>query len=132
MGAYSPPAAQPPRIGYEIDRLIEPHPIFPLIQRHAQVDDSETFEVFNMGIGFCYVVDPASAERTLAILKAHGRAAQVIGTARRRSCHPRPRACRATQEILAGGAGRAASGVIAAGDLDGEAGIRSSLPGIAR
>jgi phosphoribosylformylglycinamidine cyclo-ligase len=68
-------------VGYEIDRLIEPHPIFPLIQRHAQVDDSEMFEVFNMGIGFCYVVDPAAAERTLAILKAHGRAAQVIGTA---------------------------------------------------
>src|SRR6266403_1200348 len=68
-------------VGYEIDRLIEPHPIFSLIQRHAQVDDSEMFEVFNMGIGFCYVVEAAAAERTLAILKAHGRAAQVIGTA---------------------------------------------------
>jgi len=34
-----------------------------------------------MGIGFCYVVEEASAERTLAILKAHGRTAQVIGTA---------------------------------------------------
>jgi phosphoribosylformylglycinamidine cyclo-ligase len=68
-------------VGYEIDRLIEPHPIFALIQRHAHVDDSEMFEVFNMGIGFCYVVEAASAERTLAILKAHGRAAQVIGTA---------------------------------------------------
>ena len=45
------------------------------------VDDSEMFEVFNMGIGFCYVVDPADAQRTLAILKAHGRAPQVIGTA---------------------------------------------------
>ena len=71
----------PPRICYKIDRLIEPHPIFPLIQRHAGVDDSEMYEVFNMGIGFCYVVDPAAAERTLAILKAHGRVAQVIGTA---------------------------------------------------
>jgi phosphoribosylformylglycinamidine cyclo-ligase len=68
-------------VGYEIDRLIEPHPIFPLIQRHANVDDSEMFEVFNMGLGFCYVVEAASAEPTLAILKAHGRAAQVIGTA---------------------------------------------------
>jgi phosphoribosylformylglycinamidine cyclo-ligase len=68
-------------VGYEIDRLIEPHPIFPLIQRHARVDDSEMFEVFNMGIGFCYVVEEASAERTLAILKAEGRTAEVIGTA---------------------------------------------------
>jgi phosphoribosylaminoimidazole (AIR) synthetase len=34
-----------------------------------------------MGIGFCYVVEEASAERTLAILKQHGRVAQRIGTA---------------------------------------------------
>jgi phosphoribosylaminoimidazole (AIR) synthetase len=34
-----------------------------------------------MGIGFCYVVDPADADATLAILKAHGRVAQRIGHA---------------------------------------------------
>ena len=39
-------------VGFVIDALIEPHPIFPLIQRHAEVDDAEMFEVFNMGIGF--------------------------------------------------------------------------------
>ena len=68
-------------VGYVIDRLIEPHPVFGLIQRFAGVDDSEMFEVFNMGIGFCYVVDPADADRTLAILKKHGRTAQRIGHA---------------------------------------------------
>jgi phosphoribosylformylglycinamidine cyclo-ligase len=64
-----------------IDRLIEPHPIFPLIQRHAGVDDAEMHEVFNMGIGFCYVVAPADVDLTLSILKQHGRTAQVIGHA---------------------------------------------------
>jgi phosphoribosylformylglycinamidine cyclo-ligase len=68
-------------VGFEIDRPIEPQPIFPLIQRHAKVDDAEMHEVFNMGIGFCYVVDPAATDTTLAILKRHGRAAQVIGHA---------------------------------------------------
>ena len=68
-------------VGYEIDRLIEPHPIFGLIQRHANVDDGEMFEVFNMGIGFCYVVDPAYVDATLAVLKKHGRIAQRIGYA---------------------------------------------------
>jgi phosphoribosylformylglycinamidine cyclo-ligase len=68
-------------VGFELDALFDPHPIFGLIQRHAKVDDAEMFEVFNMGIGFCYVVDPADAERTLAILKQHGRVAQRIGTA---------------------------------------------------
>jgi phosphoribosylformylglycinamidine cyclo-ligase len=64
-----------------LDRLFEPHPIFALIQRHAKVDDAEMLEVFNMGIGFCYVVDPADAEATLAILARHGRSAQAIGHA---------------------------------------------------
>ena len=68
-------------VGFALDALIEPHPIFPLIQRHAKVEDSEMFEVFNMGVGFCYVVEEASAERVLAILRAHGREAQRIGTA---------------------------------------------------
>ena len=68
-------------VGFEIDHLIEPQPIFGLIQRHAKVDDSEMYEVFNMGIGFCYVVDPAGADQVLSILKQHGRVAQRIGHA---------------------------------------------------
>jgi phosphoribosylformylglycinamidine cyclo-ligase len=68
-------------VGFVIDRLIEPHPLFTLIQRLAKVDDGEMFEVFNMGIGFCYVVDPADADQTLSILKQHGRVAQRIGHA---------------------------------------------------
>jgi phosphoribosylformylglycinamidine cyclo-ligase len=68
-------------VGFEIDRLIEPHPVFALIQRLADVDEPEMFEVFNMGIGFCYIVDPAAADRTIAILQKHGRQVQRIGTA---------------------------------------------------
>ncbi len=68
-------------VGYVIDALIEPHPLFALIQRLANVDNTEMYEVFNMGIGFCYVVDPADADLTLAILKTHGRTAQRIGYA---------------------------------------------------
>jgi phosphoribosylformylglycinamidine cyclo-ligase len=68
-------------VGYVIDRLIEPHPVFGLIQRLADVDDGEMFEVFNMGIGFCYVVDPADVDLTLSILSRHGRVAQRIGHA---------------------------------------------------
>jgi phosphoribosylformylglycinamidine cyclo-ligase len=69
------------KVGFEIDRLFDPHPIFALIQRHANVDDSEMFEVFNMGVGFCYVVDPNDAALTISILEAHGRKAQRIGYA---------------------------------------------------
>jgi phosphoribosylformylglycinamidine cyclo-ligase len=68
-------------VGYEIDSLIEPQPVFSLIQRYAAVPDSQMYEVFNMGIGFCYVVDPDAVEPTLAILRQHGRHAQRIGHA---------------------------------------------------
>jgi phosphoribosylformylglycinamidine cyclo-ligase len=68
-------------VGFVIDRLIEPHSIFGLIQRYANVPDGEMFEVFNMGIGFCYVVDPADADLTMSILKKHGREVQQIGRA---------------------------------------------------
>jgi phosphoribosylformylglycinamidine cyclo-ligase len=68
-------------VGYVIDRLVDPQPIFALIQRHGEVDDSEMFEVFNMGVGFCYVVDPSAADRTMAILERNGRVAQRIGYA---------------------------------------------------
>jgi phosphoribosylformylglycinamidine cyclo-ligase len=68
-------------VGFVIDHLIEPQAIFGLIQRHADVADHEMFEVFNMGIGFCYVVDPADADLTLSILQKHGRQAQRIGHA---------------------------------------------------
>jgi phosphoribosylformylglycinamidine cyclo-ligase len=68
-------------VGFVIDRLIEPHPIFDLIAHHGDVSSSEMFEVFNMGTGFCYVVDPASTEPTMSILKKYGREAQQIGFA---------------------------------------------------
>ncbi len=69
------------KVGFIIDQLIEPHPIFSLIQRYADVPDGEMFEVFNMGIGFCYVVDPADANLTMSILKKHGREVKQIGRA---------------------------------------------------
>lgn len=69
------------KVGFEIDQLIEPQPIFGLIQRHSNVEDSEMFEIFNMGIGFCYVVDPNDVALTLSILESYGRKAQRIGYA---------------------------------------------------
>jgi phosphoribosylformylglycinamidine cyclo-ligase len=68
-------------VSFVIDSPIEPHPLFALIQRYAQVDDAEMFEVFNMGTGFCYVVSPADADAVIAILRRHGRVAQRIGYA---------------------------------------------------
>jgi len=68
-------------VGYRIDHFPAPPPIFELIQRYAEVDTAEMFQVYNMGIGFCLVVDPGDVDTTLAIVRSHGRRASVIGHA---------------------------------------------------
>lgn len=69
------------RAGYVIDALPPVPPIFALIQRLADVADSEMFEIYNMGIGFCVVLADAQADRALSILRSHGRKAHRIGYA---------------------------------------------------
>jgi phosphoribosylformylglycinamidine cyclo-ligase len=66
-------------VGFEIDSLPEPPPIFRLIQRCGAVGTAEMFEVYNMGIGFCVLVAERDRDQTLAILQHHRRRAQIIG-----------------------------------------------------
>jgi phosphoribosylformylglycinamidine cyclo-ligase len=68
-------------VGFVLDDLPPPPPIFALIEKHGGVSRAEMFEVYNMGIGFCVVVGEADAGATLAILARHGRQAAVIGHA---------------------------------------------------
>lgn len=44
------------KVGFEIDSLPEPQPIFDLIQRAGSIPRCEMYRVFNMGIGFCLIV----------------------------------------------------------------------------
>ncbi len=66
-------------VGYVIDALPPAPPIFALIQTHGEVAAAEMYSVFNMGIGFCAVVGPEDEDQAMAILKARGRRAHVIG-----------------------------------------------------
>jgi phosphoribosylformylglycinamidine cyclo-ligase len=68
-------------VGFVLDDLPPPPPIFGLIEEHGGVSRAEMFEVYNMGIGFCLVVAEADAPATLAILARHGRQGTVIGHA---------------------------------------------------
>jgi phosphoribosylformylglycinamidine cyclo-ligase len=68
-------------IGFVIDELPPPPPLFGLIEKLGGVNRAEMFEVYNMGIGFCVIVAEADSDRTLAILAGHGRQASVIGHA---------------------------------------------------
>jgi phosphoribosylformylglycinamidine cyclo-ligase len=66
-------------VGFVIDRLLSVPPVFDLIQRHGTVSDAEMFRVYNMGVGFCVIVDPADADGVAAIAAQHGKTAAVIG-----------------------------------------------------
>jgi phosphoribosylformylglycinamidine cyclo-ligase len=68
-------------VGFILDALPPPPPVFGLIEEQGGVSPAEMFEVFNMGIGFCVVVAEADADAALAILARRGRRASVIGHA---------------------------------------------------
>jgi len=53
--------------------------IFRVIQQFGGIDNSEMFEVFNMGVGFCVLVSEKDADPALSILRRHARRARVIG-----------------------------------------------------
>jgi len=67
-------------VGYELDALPEPQPVFGLIQQLGGIEDEEMFRVFNMGIGMVIITAPSEATRTLAILESSGQDARRIGT----------------------------------------------------
>ncbi len=66
-------------VGYHLTDLPAPQPIFELIASGGPVDMAEMYQVFNMGIGLCAVVDAAEADRAASILGAN-REARIIGT----------------------------------------------------
>jgi phosphoribosylformylglycinamidine cyclo-ligase len=66
-------------VKYVKDSLPEPDPIFPLIQREAGVDWREMYQDFNMGVGFEFILDPASVEAARSAAERFGLGVQVIG-----------------------------------------------------
>jgi phosphoribosylformylglycinamidine cyclo-ligase len=66
-------------IGFVIDWLPEPPRIFQLIQSAGDVPDAEMFIVYNMGVGFCVIASPESAERVQAIARESGYEAWHLG-----------------------------------------------------
>jgi phosphoribosylformylglycinamidine cyclo-ligase len=60
------------QVGFEIDDLPEPQPIFRLIEDAGNVDAAEMFRVFNMGVGFCIVTAEHAADNALSILQGAG------------------------------------------------------------
>ena len=69
------------KMGFVIDRPLEPAPIFSAITERGGVTPAEMYTVFNMGIGFCIVAAAAAAAEVIDIAERHGHRAAVIGYA---------------------------------------------------
>jgi phosphoribosylformylglycinamidine cyclo-ligase len=69
-------------VGFRLDDLPTPPPVFDLIQQHGGVATAEMYRVFNMGIGFCVIVPPdgSAVGAVESTFRAHGFATQPIGT----------------------------------------------------
>lgn len=66
-------------VHYLKNDLIEPDPIFRLIQREAKVSWREMFEDFNMGVGFEIITRKKGVEEILDVAERVGLGAKVIG-----------------------------------------------------
>jgi phosphoribosylformylglycinamidine cyclo-ligase len=54
-------------------------PIFKLLQKFGNLEESEMHNIYNMGIGMVVAAPPEEAENTLNILRAQGETAYLIG-----------------------------------------------------
>ncbi len=66
-------------VGYVLDTLPDPPPIFGQIQRAGSVATEEMYATFNMGIGLCVVVPPEAVPAAVAAVTGVGEEASVIG-----------------------------------------------------
>jgi phosphoribosylformylglycinamidine cyclo-ligase len=70
-----------PRIGFVLDTLPPPPPLFELIAARGRVERAEMYTTFNMGVGFCLVIAANDAARAIELIAAAGGRASVLGQA---------------------------------------------------
>lgn len=66
-------------MGYILDKLPEPLPIFQLLQREGGVSVEDMYFTYNMGIGFCIVLSPEDVDAAHAIALKHNVPSFTIG-----------------------------------------------------
>ncbi|RLG18839.1 phosphoribosylformylglycinamidine cyclo-ligase [Candidatus Micrarchaeota archaeon] len=67
------------RVGFELDAMPKPQPVFNAIQRATKLSEREMYRTFNMGVGMCIVVPKKHSLPALRIAKRHKFKASVIG-----------------------------------------------------
>ncbi len=65
--------------GALVDHPFPPHQAMLALQKLGNVEDSEAYRTWNMGIGMMIVVDPSETNEVIAIARKHNIPAQVMG-----------------------------------------------------
>ena len=74
------PRSIPKGLGVKIKKSdVKVPSMFSLIQTTGNISEHDMYNTFNMGVGMCVVVAEEDAEKTVAVLKANGEAAYVLG-----------------------------------------------------
>ena len=75
------PRSIPKGLGVKIEKsAVRVPPIFPLIQKRGNISEHDMFNTFNMGVGMSVVVAKEDADRAVALFKANGEDAYILGT----------------------------------------------------
>lgn len=69
------------KYGFLIDSLPEPQEVFKAIQKEGRVSDKEMYRTFNMGVGFCIVVEEGDVQKIVKLCKKYNTKAFAIGRA---------------------------------------------------
>ncbi|MGQ0614393.1 MAG: phosphoribosylformylglycinamidine cyclo-ligase [Planctomycetaceae bacterium] len=77
-GLLNLPRVQAP-VAWELDALPPHPPIFDLIRECGGVEWAEMYRTFNMGVGFCLVLEERDVDAACRIARKHGSIPQVIG-----------------------------------------------------
>jgi len=66
-------------LGFLLDNMPPPPPIFTLIQRAANLSPREAYRTFNMGVGFCVVTPEGESEKVIEVCRRFNVKAWAIG-----------------------------------------------------
>lgn len=68
-------------VGYVLDNLPEPQAVFQLLRKNGAVADEDMYFTYNMGIGFCVMIDPEDADAAVRIAEKHNVRCSPVGHA---------------------------------------------------
>ncbi len=57
-----------PRFTYVLEKIFKPQPVFDFIAKHANLDDTEMYQTYNMGQDYALFISQKNVPKTLKII----------------------------------------------------------------